>query len=354
MATSPSARWQRRRWIVDGHNAIFALPIAGRLQREQHRFEARLHLERMLMAFATRLEKPLLVVYDGNEITANPDARREGPLHTLYSQPPEEADDRIVYLADRSLRQGESVAIVTDDRKTLVPRLPKDVQVWGVREFWNRFLVKDGTAPDPSGESGESDEFGEAGEAGANGEFGANGTKEKTLSAEDRDQIAALFLERSREIESAARRGARRREREAAARWAARTGAERDSGQAGPVSSHRRRESEPVTDEMDVGWDPNRVFESLPPRGTQGGWGGSTSQKRDGQSSRAEAARTSGAAETAGSASESDRAAREARKKRGERKQARRLQQTGKKGSPGHKGTPRKKASQARRKGRKR
>ncbi len=357
MATSPGARWQRRRWIVDGHNAIFALPTAGRLQREQHRFEARLHLERMLMAFATRLEKPLLVVYDGNEITANPDARREGPLHTLYSQPPEEADDRIVYLADRSLRQGESVAIVTDDRKTLVPRLPKDVQVWGVREFWNRFLVKDGTAPDPSGEFGEFGESGEAGangEVGANGEFGANGTKEKTLSAEDRDQIAALFLERSQEIESEARRGARRREREAAARWAARTGAERDSGQAGAASSHRRRELEPVTDEMDIGWDPNRVFESPRLRGTQDGSGGSTPQRRDGRSSRTEAARTAEAP------SDSGRAAREARKKRGERKQARRLQQTGKKGTPGQKGTqgkkgaPGKKASQTRRKGRKR
>lgn len=320
MAKASGARWQRRRWIVDGHNAIFALPTAGRLQREQQRFEARLHLEQQLTAFATRLEKPLLVVYDGNEIAANPDARLDGPLQTLYSQPPEEADDRIVYLAQRLLSQGESVAIVTDDRKTLVPRLPKGVQVWGVLDFWDRFFVSHEAAPDASGEA------------------------EKALDPEDRDQIASLFLERSEEIESSARRGARRREREAAARWAARTASERDAGEGGSASSRRRREAEPVTDEMDIGWDPNRVFESPVRRGTHDPPKGSTSQQTGVRSVAAGAPsgadRGAGQSPGGGQAGETRgardaREAREARKRRGQRKQARRLQQAGKKSAAG-------------------
>ncbi len=316
MAEAQGPRWKGRRWIVDGHNAIFALPTVGWLQREQKQSEARERLERLLMGFATRLERPLLIVYDGNEIAANPDALDRGPLRTLYSQPPEDADDRIVYLAERALRQGESVAVVTDDRSTLVPRLSAHVQVWPVLLFWKRFL----SPPAP--------------------EAGRDGVAEKQLSAQDQEQIAALFLERSAEIEQAARRGARSREREAASRWAARTGAER---------------VERATDENGRGWDPKRVFESPRVAGTPASQGGRTKQTGNQREPGRQAAASPGAAPpTIPDAAPSDSVAREkaARKQRGVRKQARRLQQQARPAASRH--SPKRRALKQKRSSRRR
>ena len=286
MPDAPGTRWRKRRWIIDGHNAIFALPGLGRLQREQRRQEARDELERLLLPFASQLEKPLSIIYDGNEFTANPDARTHGNLLTYYSQPPEEADDRIVYLAQQAVGAGESLAIVTDDRRTLGNRLPEGVQLWGVRDFWDRFLeTRDAQEPDPPAGAG--------------------------LSAADKDEIAAMFLERSSQIEANARRGAKRRERDAVSTWETRTASARVSEDL-PEKDGR---PDPVTDKLDIGWDPKRVFESPNKGGTPPSAAGSTEQERS-KATRNEA-----------DLEKQQEAAREARKARGARKQKRRLEQ---------------------------
>jgi predicted RNA-binding protein with PIN domain len=180
-------------WIIDGHNVIFTLPALSRLQMEGERQEARRALERLLEPFAARLSCPLLIVYDGNELPANPDASQSPAMHTLYSQPPEEADDRIIFLAAEARRRDQSVTIVTNDRRSLQVRLAPDVRVIAVEEFCRRFLHSPPTPAD-----------------------------EKQVPDAARQEIAGIFLERAPEIEEEARRGARRREKQALARWKAR------------------------------------------------------------------------------------------------------------------------------------
>ena len=286
MPDSPGTRWRKRRWIIDGHNAIFALPVLGTLQRHARRQEARDELEQRLLPFSSQLSKPLLIVYDGNEFTANPDARTHGNLQTFYSQPPEEADDRIVYLTQQTVGAGESVAIVSDDRRTLGSRLPEGVQLWAVRDFWDRFLNM--------GEAAKEDHL--------------DGSE---LSAADKDEIEAMFLERSSQIEARARQGARRREREAVSRWETRTAAARVSEE----RPEKDRRADPVTDEMDIGWNPKRVFESPNKPGTPTPEAGSTEQERMKE------------ARKQADLEKQQEAAREARRTRGARKQMRRLEQ---------------------------
>jgi len=64
-----------------------------------------------------------MIVYDGNRLAGNPDALRRGRLTTQYSEPPEEADDRILHLAESSVHHREKVIVVTSDR-ALMARLP--------------------------------------------------------------------------------------------------------------------------------------------------------------------------------------------------------------------------------------
>lgn len=197
------ARWRSRRWIVDGHNMIFALPGLGRLQRDGDRRRARQELESLLLAFAAHLESPLIIVYDGNEMACNPDAQQRPALETIYSQPPEEADDRIIYLATQCVARAEAVCVVTNDRNSLMPRLPAEVSVLSVEEFRTRHLAPR-TAPD--------------------------GPPEKQLSAAERQEIEHLLLAHA---QNDPQRGARQREREAIRRWRARVG-EREHGDRQP------------------------------------------------------------------------------------------------------------------------
>ncbi len=202
-------RWKRRLWIIDGHNAIFALPRLCQLQRDGDKQQARHELEALLEPFARSLRRCMVVVYDGNEMLRNPDAGERGGLQTQYSQPPEEADDRIVFLAEQALGRGESVAIVTNDRRSLCPRLSSEAQVLAVEEFRDRFLH----AQRSDGE-------------------------EKQISAEDQREIASMFMARESEIQDSARQGARRREREAAGRWQTRVGVAGAGGSGESESPH--------------------------------------------------------------------------------------------------------------------
>jgi predicted RNA-binding protein with PIN domain len=186
--------WKRNIWIVDGHNAIFAIPVLSALQQSGERPEARRGLESMLRPFAHALTHPLVVVYDGNRLLPNPDAMDTPELRTLYSQPPEEADDRIAFLAGEARRRGQSVVVVSNDRRSLAPRLAPGVRVMGVTEFQERCLMPASRTPRPE------------------------------PSREDCADLERHFLERQDDIEQTARAQARRLEAESRRRWEARTG----------------------------------------------------------------------------------------------------------------------------------
>ncbi len=122
-------------WIVDGHNAIFAVPEWERLQLAGQKREARQRLERRLEEFGRAIARQVWVVYDGNHLERNPDAVDRPFLRSFYSLPPEEADDRIRFLAQSQVRSGQSPVVVTSDRRTLAPSLATGVRWMEVREF---------------------------------------------------------------------------------------------------------------------------------------------------------------------------------------------------------------------------
>lgn len=117
----------RYRWIVDGHNAIFAHAELERLQTGGEKGEARRRLEQMLERFAARYGVAVQVVYDGNRIEHNPDRYRGPKVSSTYTLAPEEADDRIIWMATSAAARGEKVAVVSSDRRTLGSRLPRGV-----------------------------------------------------------------------------------------------------------------------------------------------------------------------------------------------------------------------------------
>ena len=124
------------RWIVDGHNAIFGIAEWEALQVAGRRAEARRALEESLEAFGRAAGVQVWVVYDGNVLERNPDAVDGPHLRSEYSWPPEDADDRIRYLAGRALRDGERPVVVTSDRRTLAGSLPSSVRVVDVPRFF--------------------------------------------------------------------------------------------------------------------------------------------------------------------------------------------------------------------------
>lgn len=131
MAHSRRGDWPgdpgRYLWIVDGHNAIFAHPDLERLQTSGEKGEARRRLEQLLERFAARYRTTVQVVYDGNRIEHNPDRYRGPRVASLYTLAPEEADDRIIWMAATASARGEKIVVVSSDRRTLGSRLPQTV-----------------------------------------------------------------------------------------------------------------------------------------------------------------------------------------------------------------------------------
>jgi predicted RNA-binding protein with PIN domain len=206
--------WRRRTWIVDGHNTIFAVPALSRLQQSGERQEARRGLEAMLRPFAESLSDCLYIVYDGNRLARNPDARDSGRLRMLYSQPPEEADDRIVFLAQRERGRGRPVTVVTNDRRSLAPRLPAGTVTMSVEVFCDACL----SSPPAS-------------------------AQERSAPPGDYGDIERHFLERASEMARLARHGATRRERAAAREWRSRIGR-------GPSGEERPPRRDPDEEEI--------------------------------------------------------------------------------------------------------
>src|SRR5713226_9284639 len=134
----------KRIWIMDGHNMIFAIRPLQELQVSDRREEARSGLAERLERFALARSEKVLVVFDGNELASNPDARRTPLFETVYTRRGEgSADDRIIREATRLLERGLVVTVVTDDVSTLASRLPRGVHHLGVRAFWLKHIEKD-------------------------------------------------------------------------------------------------------------------------------------------------------------------------------------------------------------------
>ncbi len=285
-------RWSDRLWIIDGHNAIFALPDLQRLQTTNQRQAARQALEALLQPFARSLTRPLVVVYDGNRMPRNPEAGEQQGVLAVFSQPPdEEADDRIVFLADQAIRRGEAVTVVTNDRRSLAAALPRVARVLSVDAFRERHLPALPAAPEPD---------------------------EKHLGAEERQEIERAFLDRAEEIMARARRGACRRERELAARWRARTGAAGAVGPRGAGADGLYHEEPPHRWSWLVA-SPSRGPARAEPASTPGA-GGDPAPRPSSNGPGEKATRGTDPSARPG------RPDREARRKRGLRKQQRRLE----------------------------
>ena len=127
---------ERFLWIVDGHNAIFAVPEWEDLQVAGRKRDARAALEESLETFGRAAGTQVCIVYDGNHMERNPDAVDRLNLHSEYSLPPEEADDRIRYLVRRALQDRRRPVVVTSDRRTLAESLPDEVPSMEVRAFF--------------------------------------------------------------------------------------------------------------------------------------------------------------------------------------------------------------------------
>ena len=133
-----------RIWIMDGHNMIFAIPGLQQLQVSDRREEARSGLTDRLGRFALTRGEKVLVVFDGHQMSSNPDATRHPLLEVAYGRPGEGgADDRIIREAGRCLERGLVVTVVTDDLNTLAGKLPRGVLHLGVRAFWLKHIEKD-------------------------------------------------------------------------------------------------------------------------------------------------------------------------------------------------------------------
>ena len=129
---------------MDGHNMIFAIPGLQQLQVSDRREEARSGLTDRLGRFALTRGEKVLVVFDGHQMSSNPDATRHPLLEVAYGRPGEGgADDRIIREAGRCLERGLVVTVVTDDLNTLAGKLPRGVLHLGVRAFWLKHIEKD-------------------------------------------------------------------------------------------------------------------------------------------------------------------------------------------------------------------
>lgn len=191
-----SEAWTRRLWIIDGHNMIFSLPQLAGLQEAGERARARTQLEDLVAGFASRLRDPLIIVYDGDR--DSPAAGRRGsPVSVQFSGPGKEADERIIDLAEKAVREGRAVAVVSNDRRSLASKLPRAVAVSSVEEFVERWI-------EPRPREAKK--------------------REKHLPPEDAREIAARLIEHHERSEAASRREASRLGRRALQQWMARFG----------------------------------------------------------------------------------------------------------------------------------
>jgi hypothetical protein len=126
----------RRIWIVDGHNLIFQIPHLEELQTTNKRHDARRGLEHIFASFVEQSRERVVIIYDGNRLERNPDVVSLDNLETIYTMPPEEADDRIQYLSSQYLADGFRVRVLTSDLRTLGRGLPDEAIIVSPVDFF--------------------------------------------------------------------------------------------------------------------------------------------------------------------------------------------------------------------------
>lgn len=148
-------KFEQFRWIIDAHNLILTHynPTEDRSPDRATHAEIRRELEDAVEQFAERHQLRACLVYDGIHLaTGNPGAKKGIRLEVIYADPPAEADDLIWQKAEQWSRDGGlPPAVVTSDRRSLVPRLA-GARVVGSPEFFRMLQETIGQRPAPGGE----------------------------------------------------------------------------------------------------------------------------------------------------------------------------------------------------------
>ncbi|MBN1826925.1 MAG: NYN domain-containing protein [Candidatus Eisenbacteria bacterium] len=105
-------------YLVDGYNLIFNSRRLSELLHYDGRRASREEAERVILRWARAAgDVRVLLVYDGKRFSGgHPGNRDEEPLLVRFTDPPAEADDRIVYEAGRAAGRFGRVFVVSDDR----------------------------------------------------------------------------------------------------------------------------------------------------------------------------------------------------------------------------------------------
>ena len=131
----------KRIWVLDGHNLIFAIPTLRSLQKDGRGEEARDGLAGALERFAHERQEQVLLVFDSRDPSPGPAAIRRPMLEVVFARGGAGAADiRILQEANRLLKRGHPVTVVTDDVRTLAGRLPRGVHHLVVAEFWLKHI----------------------------------------------------------------------------------------------------------------------------------------------------------------------------------------------------------------------
>ncbi len=106
-----------RLYFIDGHNLILSTARLSDRLAHQGKRASRDEAEALILRWAEREGDVRAHLYfDGEDHPeGHPGNRDEGPLSVRFTDPPAEADDRIVFDASREAGAGEKVYVVTGD-----------------------------------------------------------------------------------------------------------------------------------------------------------------------------------------------------------------------------------------------
>lgn len=141
-------RWYERgdlasyRWIVDGHNVIFARADWEPLQTGGRGAEARFRLEREMTRFGRAIGSRIWIVYDGNRVEGHPETTEAPFLRTTFTAGLQEADERIREITRDCLAVGERPVVISSDRRTLLETLGPGVRSLPVPRFFREVVSR--------------------------------------------------------------------------------------------------------------------------------------------------------------------------------------------------------------------
>ena len=130
-------------WLVDGHNVLLNVPDMERAHARDA-LAARTALAERCERFGMRRRIRVVVVFDGCAGVSGGECRRTN-LEVVYAAGEGKADARIVSRAERAMRAGKQVTVVTDDGG-IRRSLPRGAATHGTAVFWR--LSTPGTAGD--------------------------------------------------------------------------------------------------------------------------------------------------------------------------------------------------------------